>query len=207
MQNGTSVNGSVSMILRLTTADGATHYWTSGQTTVAVSSGAFRYPLGTPNESAFAAIDWAKGDAVRGAQRQRHLLTPREPLLPCPLFAPGGRAQARRDVTGAGAPRRDARHGRNRITSVGTPISGTDAAKQSLRRFRNVWLRSVWLRRFVDGIGSSIYNVNAGNVGVGTASPKAKLPCSHHRPHRAPGAWATRRLAPANGRISPTRPH
>jgi len=131
MQNGTSVNGSVSMILRLTTADGATHYWTSGQTTVAVSSGAFRYPLGTPNESAFAAIDWAEATPYVELTVNGNLLTPREPLLHVPYslladaLKPGATLQA--PVLQGG----DARHGRQPDHERRTPISGTDAANKA----------------------------------------------------------------------------
>ena len=58
-KSGILHTGSVPMEFRITSAGGVTVYWTSGSTAVYVNGGLFRYPLGTPNETQFAAIPWA----------------------------------------------------------------------------------------------------------------------------------------------------
>ena len=57
-KDGRLFSGTVAMEFSITDASGATEYWSSGSTDVVVSTGLFRYPLGTPNEAAFAAIPW-----------------------------------------------------------------------------------------------------------------------------------------------------
>lgn len=57
-KDGRLFSGTVTMDFSITDASGATEYWNSGSTGVVVSTGLFRYPLGTPNEAAFAAIPW-----------------------------------------------------------------------------------------------------------------------------------------------------
>ena len=57
-KDGRLFSGTVAMEFSITDASGATEYWNSGSTDVVVSTGLFRYPLGTPNEAAFAAIPW-----------------------------------------------------------------------------------------------------------------------------------------------------
>jgi len=57
-KDGRLFSGTVSMEFSITDASGATEYWNSGSTDVVVSTGLFRYPLGTPNEADFTAIPW-----------------------------------------------------------------------------------------------------------------------------------------------------
>ncbi len=57
-KNGILFSGTAAMEFRVTNADGSAIYWTSGSTDVVVSTGLFRYPLGTPNEASFDAISW-----------------------------------------------------------------------------------------------------------------------------------------------------
>ena len=57
-KNGILFSGATTMQFRLTNADGSSVYWTSGSTDVVVSTGLFRYALGSPNEVDFAAISW-----------------------------------------------------------------------------------------------------------------------------------------------------
>ncbi len=57
-KNGILFSGTAAMEFRVTNADGSAIYWTSGSTGVVVSTGLFRYPLGTPNEASFDAISW-----------------------------------------------------------------------------------------------------------------------------------------------------
>ncbi|MDD5208677.1 MAG: hypothetical protein PHV36_04775 [Elusimicrobiales bacterium] len=57
-KNGILFSGTAVMEFRVTNADGSSIYWTSGSTGVVVSTGLFRYPLGTPNEASFDAISW-----------------------------------------------------------------------------------------------------------------------------------------------------
>ncbi|HCC48813.1 MAG TPA: hypothetical protein DEQ38_11965 [Elusimicrobia bacterium] len=57
-KDGRLFSGTVAMEFQITGADGTADYWHSNSTDVAVSTGLFRYPLGTPNEAAFAAIAW-----------------------------------------------------------------------------------------------------------------------------------------------------
>ena len=55
-KDGRLFSGTVPMVFSITDASGDTEYWSSGSTGVVVSTGLFRYPLGTPNEAAFALI-------------------------------------------------------------------------------------------------------------------------------------------------------
>ncbi|PKM98771.1 MAG: hypothetical protein CVU79_01625 [Elusimicrobia bacterium HGW-Elusimicrobia-3] len=57
-KDGRLFNGTVAMEFKITDASGAAEYWNSGSTDVVVSTGLFRYPLGTPDEETFAAIPW-----------------------------------------------------------------------------------------------------------------------------------------------------
>ncbi len=57
-KDGRLFSGTAAMVFRITDASLSAEYWTSGSTDVFVSTGLFRYPLGTPNEAAFDAIPW-----------------------------------------------------------------------------------------------------------------------------------------------------
>ncbi|MDA8244948.1 MAG: hypothetical protein M0025_12625, partial [Elusimicrobia bacterium] len=57
-KDGRLFNGTAAMEFRITDQAGVTEYWTSGSTDVAVSTGLFRYALGSPNEAQFASIVW-----------------------------------------------------------------------------------------------------------------------------------------------------
>ncbi|HNT97806.1 MAG TPA: hypothetical protein PKK31_06035, partial [Elusimicrobiales bacterium] len=57
-KDGRLFSGTAAMVFRITDASLSVEYWTSGSTDVFVSTGLFRYPLGTPNEAAFDAIPW-----------------------------------------------------------------------------------------------------------------------------------------------------
>ncbi|MGD9642338.1 MAG: beta strand repeat-containing protein [Elusimicrobiales bacterium] len=57
-KDGRLFSGTVTMEFKITDASGDTEYWSSGSTDVVVSTGLFRYPLGTPDEAAFALIAW-----------------------------------------------------------------------------------------------------------------------------------------------------
>ncbi len=172
-QNGAPVSGSVSMTLRLSSCDGASQYWTSGSTTVSVANGLFRYPLGTPNESAFQAIDWAQAAPCVELTVNGALLSPREPLLwtAYALLAdglkPGATIRtpviqgATLDMTG------------NRITNVGAPALATDAANKSYVDAAVAQASaaySAWM-----STGPNISNTNSGNVGIGTTNPGSRL--------------------------------
>jgi len=57
-KNGVLFSGTTQMEFRITNADASVSYWNSGSTDVVVSTGLFRYPLGSPNESTFDSIVW-----------------------------------------------------------------------------------------------------------------------------------------------------
>ena len=57
-KDGRLFSGTASMEFRVVNADASAEYWNSGSTAVVVSTGLFRYPLGTPNSAQFAAINW-----------------------------------------------------------------------------------------------------------------------------------------------------
>ncbi len=57
-KDGRLFSGTTAMEFRITSADGSVSYWASGSTEVFVSTGLFRYALGSPNEADFAGISW-----------------------------------------------------------------------------------------------------------------------------------------------------
>ena len=57
-KDGRLFSGTAAMEFRIINADGSVSYWASGSTEVFVSTGLFRYALGSPNELDFAGIAW-----------------------------------------------------------------------------------------------------------------------------------------------------
>lgn len=78
-KDGRLFSGTASMEFRVVNADASTEYWNSGSTDVVVSTGLFRYPLGTPNSAQFAAIAW-KDVTPYVQMRVDGLWLPPEPL-------------------------------------------------------------------------------------------------------------------------------
>ncbi|MDD2804870.1 MAG: hypothetical protein PHV33_04890 [Elusimicrobiales bacterium] len=79
-KDGRLFSGTASMEFRLINADASVEYWNSGSTEVVVSTGLFRYPLGTPNDGQFAALNW-KDLSPFVQMRVDGLWLPPEPLF------------------------------------------------------------------------------------------------------------------------------
>ena len=178
---GALVDGVEQMVIRLTDASGTVVYWTSDPVDVQVNKGLFRYPLGTPNQGMFQAIDWSAVSPYVELTVGGTLLLPREPLVSVP-YALHARTLA------AGAPI-DMQGGR--ILGVGAPDQAADAATKGYVDGLTGGVASVRLQDTPSGPAQgghlSITGTGAmgqlsvsgqalvGSVGIGTGSPGALL--------------------------------
>ncbi len=152
--------GNATFLFRITSADGLVEYWNSGSTVAYVSAGLFRYPLGVdnpatgPNEAtAFVGIDWSNVSPYVEVTVDGALLTPREEIhsVPYAIFNSNATDAVNPRVMRSG----DAMTGS--LTLYGSTLTITGNALS---------------------VGLSTFVVAGGLVGIGTASPGARLAVS-----------------------------
>ena len=162
-KDGTIYTGSVPMIFTITNSGESATYWTSGSTDVYVSAGLFRYLLGTPNETNFAAIDWQAINPYLKVTVDGNVL-PLEPLLSSPYAL-----HALTSATSAGAKGAFTVVDGNIVistTGVSRGIIFQDGTRQITAGGAAAWAFS----------GNNLYTTNTGgNVGISSATPSYRL--------------------------------
>ena len=148
-KRGAAFTGNATFTFRLTNQAGTEQYWTSGSTVVAVSGGLFRYPLGvtsTGGDGGFWSVPWSTGSPHIEVTVDGATLKPRESLAATPYALFASTAAA--NVLKSG----DEMTGP--LTLSGSTLTVTGNAFS---------------------VGGSTLVVAGGKVGIGTASPNAKL--------------------------------
>ncbi|MBU2573448.1 MAG: hypothetical protein KKH28_05170, partial [Elusimicrobia bacterium] len=159
-KDGILYAGTVAMEFRITNSNGGTVYWTSGSTDVYVSGGLFRYTLGTPNETSFAAIQWPAIDAYMQVLLDGNWLPP-EPLFSSAYALHALRAEGSTgDFT--------AYDGNIRISTTAGNIGLV--FQDGTTQYTSA--SPVWS---VSGTDVYISSNSYGNAGIGNSAPEARL--------------------------------
>lgn len=204
-RSGTIFTGNGTFLFRVTDATGATEYWTSGSTVVAVTSGLFRYPLGVDNlggtglnSKPFANIPWALIEPYVEVTVDGILLSPREPLssVPYALYLSTGNQFSVADSTfvvtggrvGIGTSNPSTKlHVVGGDVLIGNPSSHDLTADEDLLVKGNVIIDGQFIGHTTSGssitftssgdfiIGTSTLVVTSGKVGIGTTNPAGNL--------------------------------
>lgn len=153
-KNGVLFSGAAAMEFRVTNADGSVVYWTSGSTDVVVSTGLFRYGLGSPDEAGFAAIVWKEINPYVQMNLDGGWL-PREPLYTSVYSL----------------------HAKTAESSTGTfTINGGDLRLTAASGSKGIYFQDGTAQYSAPGWAvTGSYTSFAGGAGVGTLTPATRL--------------------------------
>ena len=156
-KKGIPVSSYTAFEFRITNQDGTEEYWSSGSTTIYVSNGMFRYPLGVPPGDTpykFSEIDWESGSKYLEITVDGVTLAPRMEML-SEAYAINADKIDGRDYEAFVSTEGDTMNG-------GLDINESDTTKSYILRARR-------------GNNYGLYVSTTGNVGIGTTNPTAKL--------------------------------
>ncbi|MBI4351407.1 MAG: hypothetical protein HY550_08210 [Elusimicrobia bacterium] len=153
-KNGVLFSGTAAMEFRITNADGSAVYWASGSTDVVVSTGLFRYALGSPNEVDFGNIVWKEITPYVQMNLDGGWL-PREPLYTSVYSL----------------------HSRTAESSTGTfTVNGGDLKLVSATGSKGIYFQDGTAQYSAPGwVVTGAYTSFAGGAGVGTLTPATRL--------------------------------
>ncbi len=181
-QNGSPVNGTYSIEIRLTSADGNVLYWSSGPVSVPVKDGLYRVEL-TPT-----GIDWATATPYVETRVANTILLPREKLTSTPYaqlakdldanavakgnFQVTGTVAIGTGTTAARFHLYDSTAAANQEEAIFSAAAPSGQVNQLKLGYRNA---TPSLQSFKSGYGPNrlLLNPEGGNVGVNTNNPSA----------------------------------